>query len=147
MPHRLGLEGDRERAAVRAVLVEIKQHQPAREQAVEQGAPALFAGKDPVPVEQHKLVRLGPAQHHRPAAESSVAVNLAVAGDHVGGEGVRIGEHPEGVADDRRPAVARDMGDGRGVEPLAPVREWGGSMRGGGSEGGHHMLRCLPSCK
>ena len=38
--HRPGLEGDRQRAAVQAMLLEIEQHQPARKQQAENPAPA-----------------------------------------------------------------------------------------------------------
>jgi hypothetical protein len=40
--HRLRLEGNPQRAPIHAVMVEIHQHQPAREQQVEQRPPALF---------------------------------------------------------------------------------------------------------
>ena len=145
VPHRFGLERDRKRTAVDPVMIEIHQHQPAREQLVEHRAPALFGTEDLVLVEQQQLVRLGPDQRDLPAAEGAVLVDLAVGLDHPVGKGVRIGEHGEGVADHRPARIARDMRQiGFGQALLAPVAgRIGGrgiSGRRGFGKGGHVCL-------
>ncbi len=109
MPHRAGLEGDRQRAAIGAVMIEIEQHQPAREQLVENRSPALFGAEDLVAVHQQHLVGLGTDQRHVPATEGPVLVHTAVFFDHAPRLAMRVGQHLEGVADDRPPPLARDV--------------------------------------
>ena len=123
MPHRLRLEGDRQRAAILPMLFEIEQHQPAREQLVEQRAPALVAGENLVAVEQDQFVRFRAGQHNPVAAKGAIAIDLAVFRHHRAGEGVRIGEDAEGVAHDRETAFAGYVRDGIEGKTLAPVIE------------------------
>ena len=109
MPHRAGLERDRQRAAISAVMVEIDQHQTAREQLVENRSPALFGAEDLVAVHQQHLVGLGPDQRDIPATKGLVLVNAAVFFDHAPRLPMRVGEHLEGVADDRPASLTGDM--------------------------------------
>ena len=109
MPHRLGLERDRQRLPVGAMLVEIHQHQAAREQQVEHRPPALFGREDLVAVEQYELIRIGAEQVDAGAAERAIAIHRAIARRHVFRERDRIGEQFEGVADERQAVIARDM--------------------------------------
>ena len=121
--HRLWLERDRQRLAVGPVMVEIHQHQPAREQLVEDRAPALLAGENLLAVEQHQFVRVRADQRHGRPAERLVAVHAPVFFHHRAGEGGRIGQHPEGVADDGQARLAGNVREVRRVRIiLFPVR-------------------------
>ena len=145
MPHRLGLEGDRKRAAIDPVMLEIDQHQAPREELVEHRSPALLTGEDLVLVEQKQLVGLGADQRDLPSAERAVLVNLAVGLDHPVCKGVRIGEHREGVADDGPARLARDMRQiGVAQAQFAPVARVIGGGRVGRTrdfgKGGHWGL-------
>jgi len=79
-------------------------HQPTREQAVEQEAPAVRRGEVSIAVKQHEFVCLGPQHCDGANPEKVVAIDGAVLPVHrldmVGG----ILECSQGVADDR-PAV------------------------------------------
>ena len=76
--HRPGLEGDRERAPVQAMLFEIEQHQPARKQQAENRSPAMGRGEQLGLVEQHQFVGLGPEQRDAGLAEHVAAIDQAV---------------------------------------------------------------------
>ena len=78
--HRAGFEGDRQRAPVQAMLLEIEQHQPARKQQAENPAPAERRGELLGLVEQHQLIGLGPEQHEAGLAEQMAAIDQAVFG-------------------------------------------------------------------
>ena len=67
--HRLGLERDRQRLAVGAVVVEVEQHQPARKHTPENRRPAELGREVLVLVEQDELVGLGADQPDVPPAE------------------------------------------------------------------------------
>ena len=121
MPHRPRLERNRQRAAVGPVMVEIDQHQSAGEKLVEHRTPTLFGGEQLVPVEQHQLVRIGPDQADIPPPERPVLVDRTVGGIHPLRKGVRIGQHLEGVADQRPAPLARDMVQRVRWQLLAPV--------------------------
>src|SRR3546814_12484257 len=73
--HRLGLERDREYLAVGAVLFEIHQHEPAREEQVEHRPPALFGREDFLAVEHDQLVRFGPVERDAAPADAVVAID------------------------------------------------------------------------
>ena len=111
MPHRLRLEGDRHHLAIGAVVLEIHQHQPAREQQVEHRAPALFGREHLVAIEQHQLVRVGAEHDDRWPAERVVAIDRAVGRHHPLRESERILEHLEGVAEERQPVFAGNPRD------------------------------------
>ena len=131
MAHRLGLERHRKRAAIGAVLLEVHQHQPAREQQVEQRPPALFGREDFVAIEQHQLVRFGAEQLDRRVAERAVTIDMPVPGDHLAPEGAGVLQHSEGVADDRQPVITRNMRERLGGNARQPVRIGGVGMREG----------------
>src|SRR3546814_10631755 len=76
-------------------MVEIHQHQPTREQLVEDRTPALLAREYLVAVEQHQFVGIGTDQRHVPPAEGSGLVNRAIRFDHPPGEAVRVGQRSE----------------------------------------------------
>ncbi len=120
-------------------MVEIEQHQPAGEQAVQHRAPALVAGKDLAAVEQHELVGLGADQRDMPAAHRVDLVDRAVGLEHPLGEGMRIGELGEGVADQRVALLARNMVERTRRQAVAPAfgAELAGRM---GREADHRLL-------
>ena len=90
-------------------MIEIHQHQPAREQQVEHRPPALLVGKQLIPVEQHQLVGLRPDQRNRRIAERISAEHLAVGVDHMLAVRRRVAQHAERGTDNRRAVLARDM--------------------------------------
>ena len=107
--HRRGLEGDAERLAMQAMLVEVHQHQPAREDLVENHAPAAGGGEILLPVEQNQLVGLGPEQGDAAKAEHAAAEHRAVLGVHGFDGADGIPQHGQRVADDRPAVLAWDV--------------------------------------
>ncbi len=97
MAHRLGLERDRQCLAVDAMLFEIHQHQAAREQQFQHRIPAQFAGKDPVLVEQYKLVGFGPDQADTPATEILAADDRAILFKDRAAAAQRVGQKAQGA--------------------------------------------------
>ena len=145
MPHGAGLERDRQRAAIGAVMVEIEQHQPAGKQAMQHRAPPLIAGKDLRPVEQHQLVRLRPDQCDVPAAHGMDLVDGAIGLIHPPREGMRIGKLIERVADQRPAFFALNVVERFFRQAVAPAlwREFDRLMR---CYGGHGSLRITYTC-
>ena len=76
--HRPGLECDRQRAAVDAMLLEIEQHQPARKQQAENPSPAERRGELLGLIEQHQLIGLRPEQDEAGLAEQMAAIDQTV---------------------------------------------------------------------
>src|SRR6266436_4662979 len=76
--HRGGLEGDRKRAPVQPVLLEIQQHQSARKQQPENSAPAVLGGEQLGGIEHHKLIGFGPEQHDAGLAKHMAAIDRAI---------------------------------------------------------------------
>ena len=107
--HRSGFEGDRKRAPVQAMLLEIEQHQSARKQQPENPAPAMGGGELLGLVEQHQLVGVGPEQHEAGFAEDMAAIDQPVFGRLPFDVSLRIGEGVERLADDGPAFVARNM--------------------------------------
>jgi hypothetical protein len=66
--HRRRLESNAQRLPMQAMIVEIHQHQPTREQAVEQKTPSAGRGEVCIAIKQHEFVRLRP--QHCDAADS-----------------------------------------------------------------------------
>ena len=102
--HRPGLECDRQGLAMQTMLVEIEQHQPAREKPLEQNIPAVLRGENLRLIEEDELVRLRPQKRDVAAAEGSRAVDAAEAGGHALDLALRIREQRERRTD-HRPAV------------------------------------------
>ncbi len=127
--HRLGLECDRQRLAIGTVMVEVEQHQPAREDAAEDRRPAELAREVLVLVEQHQLVGVGSDQTDVPAAEVVDAVDMAEARDVGGDAGERILEEL-----DRPQQRQRVRLQPRQMSEVAEARL--GQVRAGGNESG-----------
>ena len=126
------------------MVIEIEQHQAAREQLVEDRAPALLGREIAVAVEQHQLVRIRADHGDLPAAEGLGAIYVAVLLDHAPGETVWIGQHAESVADQRQAPVAGDMGQVPLAEAMVgPVGEFGGLMRCEGGQGYFLLLTVM----
>ncbi len=107
--HRSGFEGDRQRAAVQAMFVEIEQHQAARKQLPENITPAERGGELPGLVEQHQFIGVRPEQDDAGLAEQMGAINQAVFGGIAFDLALGIGQHIERLADQRPAFVARNM--------------------------------------
>ena len=138
--HRFGFERHRQRLPVSAMLLEVHQHQPAREQEVEYRTPALFGAENLVAIEQHQLVRLWPDQRHRSATERLVTIDRAIFGNHRTAERNRIAEHFERVADQRPTILARNMIERGRRSARQPMRVGFGRM----GERGHIISRGQP---
>ena len=91
--HRPRLEGDRQRASMQPVLLEIQQHQPARKQQAEDPAPAERRGELLGLVEQHQFIGLGPEQHEAGLTENMAAIDQPVFGGRSLHLSLRIGQH------------------------------------------------------
>src|SRR3546814_4300078 len=110
LAHRLGLERDREYLAVGAVLFEIHQHEPAREEQVEHRPPALFGREDFLTVEHDQLVRFGPVERDAAPAEAVVAIDAAIFGDHAASESGVVAQLFERIAELRRASCRERVG-------------------------------------
>ena len=120
--HRLWLERDAKRASVHAVMVEIHQHQPAREQQIQDRTPALFGREKLLAVKQQKLIRLCTHKRDRRIAKSVGAENLAISVDHMRAISRRIAQHAECCADNRRAILARNMREVTNLCARHPMR-------------------------
>src|SRR5947209_16682916 len=109
--HRPGFERNRERLAMQAVLVEIEQHQPTREQLFENGSPTHFGRKQPLLIEQNEFIRLRSEQRDAMKAEEMVAIDGSVFRVHLIDMSDRITERLQGVADDGPAGLAGNMGE------------------------------------
>ncbi|MEY9502574.1 hypothetical protein ABIE87_002132 [Bradyrhizobium diazoefficiens] len=88
---------------------EIEQHQSARKQQAEHLVPAVRRREQFLLVEHHELVRFGSEQHDIGLAEDMGAVDRAVFGAVRLDMPLGVGQHLEGLADDRPALVARDV--------------------------------------
>jgi hypothetical protein len=109
--HWCGFERDRQRLAVQPVLVEIEQHQPAREKQPEDGCPTHLGGEQPLLIEEDELVRLGTKQGDAVHAEQMIAIDGPVCPVHPLDVSDRIAERFQGVADDRPALLAGNMSE------------------------------------
>jgi hypothetical protein len=107
--HRSGLEGDRERAPMQAVFIEIAEHQSAWKQTVEDYGPPEFRGEILLRVEHYELVCVGPEQRNIGLAEYAGTIHEAVALDPPLDEPLRVRKDAQRVADERPTFVARNM--------------------------------------
>ena len=109
--HRPALEGDRQRLAMQTVLVEIEQHQTAREQTLQQTIPALHRGEQLRRIEQDEFIRLGAEQRNGPNAEGQSAIHATVLRGPPLHRALGIGEQREGRTHDGPPVGSRNMGE------------------------------------
>ena len=147
MLHRLGLEGDAQCFAMDAMLFEIHQHQPAREQQFQHRIPAQFARKNLVLVEQDHLVGFRADHRNAPAAEILAAHDAAMLLEQFAAAAERVGEELQRAQDrkarrdhagdmlklrvGRFRQIGRDefaLGDG-GIHGRLPLAGCGGEIR------------------
>ena len=130
--HRPGLEGDRQRAAVQPMLVEIEQHQPARKQPAQDRAPAMGRGEQFALVEQHEFIGFGPEHADAGLAEHPAAIDQAVFRRHPLDLALGVGEYRQRPADHRPALVAGNVrqqialwrGEGRSREKPHFASTW-----------------------
>ena len=107
--HRPGFECHRQCAPMQAVLVEIKQHQPARKKPAEDDIPAETRRENLLRIEQNEFVRLGTKHRDVAKAEGAAAVDQAVALRPPLDKAFWVGEKRQGVAEDRPTIVAGNV--------------------------------------
>src|SRR5262245_34448752 len=111
------------------MLLKVHQHQPTREEAVEQKTPTARRGKILVAIKQNQLVGLWSEQGDAAYAEKMVAIDRAVLAVHLRDMADRILEGGKGIADDRPAVFAGEMRQpvalGSGAEVCGRVaRHW-----------------------
>ena len=94
---------------MQAMLVKIKQHQPARKQPAEDDIPAEARRKDLLLIEQNEFVGLGPKQRDVALAEGAAAIDQAVTLRSPLDETFRVSEKRQGLSENRPTLVARDV--------------------------------------
>ena len=125
--HRSGLEGDRERAPVQAMLVEIEQHQPARKQPAEHDLPAMGRGEQLLLVEQHEFVGFRTKCRDAGFAEHVAAIDRPVFRGHPLDFTLGVREDVKRAADERPTFVAGNMPQRTGLrrgKRAMPASTW-----------------------
>jgi hypothetical protein len=107
--HRVRLEGDRQRAPVQAVLVEIEQHQSAWKKLVEHDAPSERGREHLLRIEEHQFVGLRTKHGHVGMAEGPGAVDHAEALHAPLYEPPVVGDNRERMADERPTVIAGNL--------------------------------------
>ena len=132
--HRPRLEGDRQRATVQPMFLEVEQHQSARKQQPENPAPAVHRGKQLGLVEQHQFVGFRSEQGEAGFAEQVAAIDQPVSRRCPFDLTLGIGEHVKRLSDDRPTLVTRNM------------RQRIALRRGEGEGGGNHTVHRHGNC-
>ena len=128
MPHRLGLERDRQRPAIDPVRLEIDQHQPAREQLIERRTPALLARKQLVAIEQQQFVGIGPDQRDLVDPERARSDYVSVSRVHPLAVADRVRHQRQRGPEYRNPGLTGNVRERIGGELLAPMGEFRSSF-------------------